>query len=124
LARPRLVTAAAIVLYGVGSVQILFGLFALGGAALVAGSGLGGALVMVGLIAILMGVATIYAGLRAKALREDGRRMGLVVSALAGVLISIGIITQYLAAIVGLIVFAYGFVIYALVTTSEVFRRA
>jgi hypothetical protein len=119
--RPPLVTAAAIVLFVVGGLQILFGLFAFGGAGVVAGSGFGGALVIIGIIAILIGAASIYAGVQVMALKEQGRMIGLVISGIGALLALIGLVTGNFGQILGLL--AYGFVIYALVTTSEAFRR-
>jgi hypothetical protein len=120
-ARPPLVTAAAIVLFIIGGLQVLFGFLAFGGAGAIAGSGFGGALVIIGIISILVGAASIYAGIQVMALKEQGRIIALVISGIGVLLGIIGLVSGNVSQLIGLL--AYAFVIYALITNAAAFRR-
>lgn len=112
VARPPLVTAAAVLLFVAGALNAISGFFLLS-----IGVTLG---YLFGLISLAVAAAAIYAGAQVLALREKGRVVGMAVAAL-GILIDIYVIASEgnAFAIVGLLL--YGFVLFALATNREVF---
>ena len=111
--KPPLVTAAAVLLFIVGALNILSALPILG---------LGTLGLLLGLLGIVVGAASIYAGIQILALREQGRTIGIAIAAL-GIAFGIYYISQGVTyAIIGLLI--NGFIIFALVQTRTSFSRS
>lgn len=115
--RPQVVTVAAILLFIAGGLGILGGLLAFGAA-----GQLGGGIVVVALINLIIGAAAIYAGIQILNLREQGRMIGLAVAGIGLVFALIYLIAyQQWLQLIGVLL--YGFVLYALWTNAQYFRR-
>jgi hypothetical protein len=113
VARPPLVTAAAVVLFVAGGLNVLGALFLFS---------LGSFAVVWALISLIVGAAAIYAGVQIMALREQGRMIGLILSGVAIIIQLVSMIAfSNFFGIISLL--GYGFVIYALVTTAQEFHR-
>lgn len=82
-ARPGVVTAAAVMAFVIGGIQLIGGLFALFGGGFLVGTGLGGIVIFIGLVLIALGALHIWAGKMAL----DGKdfRILLVVAAVSAV---------------------------------------
>jgi hypothetical protein len=116
--RPPVVTAAAIVLFVAGGFGILGGLLAFGALSL-----LGGFVAVIAIISIAIGAAAIYAGMQILQLREQGRVLGLVIAGIGALFALIYLVAyQQFTQIISLA--GYGFVIWALWTNAQHFRRA
>jgi hypothetical protein len=112
--RPPLVSAAGILLIVAGALGVLLALLALGAA--------GGAVFVFVLIPIIIGAASIWAGLQVLQLREQGRMLGLVIAGIGALFALLALIQGAYFSLINLAL--YGFVIYALVTQAAAFRRA
>lgn len=110
--RPPLVTAAGILLMISGGLSIVLSFLYFRA---------GGAFFLTGLITIAIGAITIWAGLQVLQLREQGRMLGLVLAGVGAVFALINLIQGATLAIITLAIDA--FVIYALVTAAQFFRR-
>lgn len=110
--KPPLITAAAVLLFIVGALNLLSAIPVLG---------LGALGLLFGLLGIVVGVAAIYAGVQITALREQGRTIGIAIAGL-GIAFGIYYIVQGVTyAIIGLAI--NGFIIYALTQTRSSFSR-
>ena len=116
--RPQVVTAAAIVLFVAGGLGILGGLLAFGVISL-----LGSFVVILAIIQIAIGAAAIYAGVQIMALKEQGRVLGLVLAAI-GALFALIYLVAYQSFYQVIPLLLYGFVVWALWTNAQHFRRA
>jgi hypothetical protein len=114
-ARPPMLSAAAIVLFMVGGLNLL------GALLLFTASSLGGIEVVLALLSLAIGAASIYAAMQILQLRDQGRALGLGIAAVGGILALLSIIRGNPYQIVALLL--YGFVLYALVTQAAAFRR-
>jgi hypothetical protein len=112
--RPPLVTAAAIVLFVAGGLNLL-------GALILLAADLGGVEIVLILLSLAIGAASIYAGVQILQLREQGRALGLGIAAVGGILALMSIIQGNPYQILALLL--YGFVLFALVTQAAAFRR-
>jgi hypothetical protein len=115
-ARPGVVTAAAVLL-------IIGGAFALLGALILFGVGgsLGGLFVVLGLIFLAVGALQLYAGVQVLGLREQGRKIGIVLAGVAGVLNLVSIAKTPFSSIVGIAIDV--FIIWALTQNAPYFRE-
>lgn len=117
-ARPPLVQGAGITLIVAGGLSALFSLFAL----VAAGSvGLGGFALPYVLISVALAAFSIYAGLQVLALKPQGRILGLVAAGIGALFSLMALVQGNVFSIIFLA--AYGFVIYALVTSQSAFNR-
>jgi hypothetical protein len=114
-ARPPMLSAAAIVLFMVGGLNLL------GALLLFTASSLGGIEVVLALLSLAIGAASIYAAMQILQLRDQGRALGLGIAAVGGILALLSIIRGNPYQIVALLL--YGFMLYALVTQAAAFRR-
>ena len=112
-ARPGVVTAAAVLLFIVGALN------AIGGLILITAASIGAFLVLIGILSLAIAAAEIYAGVQVMALREQGRIIAIVLSA-------IGLFFQLLSigrapgsSIIGICI--QGFIIWALVSNAQSF---
>ena len=118
--RPSLVTAAAVLLFVGGGFGVLGGLLALFGGGWFGGV-LGGAVAVFGIIVLAISALQIWAGVQILNLREAGRILGIVLSAI-GALLALGQLGGSAGG--GVLSLAInGFVIYALITTQSYFRK-
>jgi TRAP-type C4-dicarboxylate transport system permease small subunit len=85
------------------------------------GAELGGLEVINVILSALVGLALIYAGTQVMARQEQGRILGLGLSAVGAIFALLALIQGFTPAIVSLLLNA--FVIYALTQTGESFRR-
>jgi hypothetical protein len=107
-----MVTAAAVLLFITGALNIFSGISVIG---------LGGIGLLFGVLGIAIGAASIFAGVQILGLKEQGRVVGIVVAAI-GIAFGIYYISQgYTPAIIGLLL--NGFIIYALTQTKSSFSR-
>lgn len=97
--RPGGVTFAAVLLIILGSLSLLFGLLFGLAAALIGGSDLGplggaaaGALAVVGILVIALGVVQLIAGIKVLKLSNGWRITGIVFSCIIGALIALGLV--------------------------------
>jgi hypothetical protein len=108
------VLAAGIVLIAGGALSVISSVRAFG-------SELGGLEVINVILSALVGLALIYAGTQVMARLEQGRILGLGLSAVGAIFALLALIQGFTPAIVSLLL--NGFVIYALTQTGESFRR-
>jgi hypothetical protein len=113
-ARPSLVIAAAVVLFVVGALNLIVGLFLFG-------ARLGGAEIVLNLLSVVLGAASIWAASQILQLREQGRALGVGIAAVGAILALLAIVLGNLYQLLALLL--YGFVLYALVTQAPAFRR-
>lgn len=113
--RPPLTFAAGIVLIAGGALSVISSVWAFG-------AELGGLETVNLILAVVVGLASIYAGTKVMALREDGRILGLALSAVGALFALLALIQGWTPAIVSLAL--NGFVIFALIRSAESFRRA
>ncbi|HEX2025926.1 MAG TPA: hypothetical protein VHH92_05985 [Actinomycetota bacterium] len=114
-ARPPLVTAAAVVLFVAGGLNLI------GALLLFSAAGLGGIVIVLALLSLVIGAASIYAGVQIMQLREQGRTLGLGIAGVGAILALLAVIQGTVLQIIALLL--YAFVIYALVTQASAFRR-
>jgi hypothetical protein len=112
--KPPLITAAAVLLFVVGALNILSGV-------LVLTAGLGALELLFALLGIAVGGAALYAGSQVLALREQGRVMGMAIAAVGLAFGLVYLIQGFTAAILGLLL--NGFIVYALTQTRTAFSR-
>jgi hypothetical protein len=115
------VTAAAVLLIVLGALGVLGGLLLLGGAGAGAGAGVGGLFLVLAILALAVGALEIYAGVQVLALREQGRMIGIVLAAVGGLFALLSIGRTPATSIIQILIAA--FIIYALVTSAQYFRK-
>lgn len=120
-ARPGVVTAAAVLLIVAGALSVITGLLLLGGAGTVAGTGVSGLFLIVGIISLAVGALEIYAGVQVLGLREIGRKIGVVIAAIGALFSLLSIGRAPASAVIGIAIDA--FIIWALTTNAELFRN-
>ena len=79
--RPGQVTAAAVILFVIGGLAVLFGLLALSAAGLF--GDLAALYTILSIVGIVIGGVQIFAGVRVLGLQDSGRSLGVIVSAVA-----------------------------------------
>ena len=107
--------AAGIVLIAGGALSVISSVRAFG-------AELGGLEVINVILAAIVGLGLVYAGTLVMRLREDGRVLGMALSAVGAAFALLALIQGWTPAIVTLLL--NGFVIYALAATADSFRRA
>ena len=117
--RPGLVTAAAVLLFIGGGLGVVAGLLFTFAAESFGGSS-SGIVVVLGLITLAISALEIYAGVQILALKESGRRLGLILAAVGAALALLALLGGTGQQIISLAI--NGFVVYALATTKEYFR--
>jgi hypothetical protein len=110
------VTAAAVLLIIGGAFALLGGLILFG-----VGGNLGGLFVVLGLVFLAVGALQLYAGIQVLALREQGRKIGIVLAAVAGVLNLLSIAKTPFSSIVGIAIDL--FILWALTQNAQYFRE-
>jgi hypothetical protein len=110
------VTAAAVLLIIGGAFALLGGLILFG-----VGGSLGGLFVVLGLIFLAVGALQLYAGIQVLGLKEQGRKIGIVLAAVAGVLNLVSIAKTPFSSIVGIAIDA--FIIWALTQNAQYFHQ-
>lgn len=120
-ARPGVVTAAAVLLIIAGALSVITGLLLLGGAGTVAGTSVSGLFVIVGIISLAVGALEIYAGVQVLGLNENGRKIGVVISAIGAAFSLLSIGRAPASAVIGIAIDA--FIIWALTSNAELFRN-
>lgn len=114
--RPPLVQAAGIMLIVGGALGVLAALLLFGA------SGVIPAAALFAILSLVLGAGEIYAGTQVLALKEQGRMIGLILAGIGAALSLIQVILGYPSSILGLLI--NGFIVYALVTNAQHFRRA
>jgi hypothetical protein len=82
--------------------------------------GIGGAVLLMGLIGLIVAIASAWAGWHVLNLREQGRSLGLALAVIGGIFSLIYLLQGATFLIINL--FLYGFVTYVLVTNADRFR--
>jgi hypothetical protein len=113
------VTAAAVLLIIGGALGLLGGLLLFTGAGVAAGSGVGGIFVVLGLIFLAVGALELYAGIQVLSLKEVGRKIGVVLAAISGVLSLLSIGRTPGTSIIQIAIDV--FIIWALTTNASLF---
>jgi uncharacterized membrane protein HdeD (DUF308 family) len=118
-ARPAMLTAAAVVLFVLGGLLLLFGLLAFAGGGLVSGES--SLLYLIAVVYLALGALAIYAGVQILKLDPRGRIIGLILAGVGALFTLISIVESPVFAII--LLAAYEFVIYALITQAQYFIR-
>jgi hypothetical protein len=116
VARPGVVTAAAVLLIIGGAFAILAALVLFG-----VGGSLGGLFVVLGLVFLAVGALELYAGIQVLGLHERGRKIAIVLAAVSGVLSLLSIAKTPFSSIVGIAIDV--FIIWALTQNAQYFRE-
>jgi hypothetical protein len=116
-----MVTAAGVLLIIAGALGILGGLLLLGGVGVAAGKGVGAVFALLGVVLIAVGAIELYAGIQVMALKEIGRKIGIVVAGIAALFNLLSIGRTPAGSIIGLAIDI--FIIYALVNNAQYFSQ-
>lgn len=111
--RPGIVTAAAVLFFVGGGLQVLFGLFVL------LASSIAAFFLIVAVVLLALGGLEIYVGTQILALRERGRSFGIVLAAISGFFNLLLLFKRPVSGIIGLAIDV--FIIYALTSARDSF---
>jgi hypothetical protein len=119
--RPGIVTGAAWLLLIGGAFDILGGILLLAGAGVSAGRSVGGLFALLAVVFLATGALKLFAGTRVLDLKEAGRQLGMILAIVAAALNLLSLGRTAGSSIVGLAIDV--FIVYALVTNAQYFRR-
>ena len=120
--RPGRVTAAAVLLFVLGGLNILIGIFVVSASSALSGAGVdSGVFTVAGVVSIVIGALQVGAGVMVLRMQDRGRLLGVIVSAVALALALISLFGGEFLSIIGVALNAV--VLYLLGQERGAFKR-